>query len=293
MTKRIIGVDIGATKIHIGVVEHSKVVNEIRIPTEANASKEKILNDLIAGIEAVDDLGFDAIGIGVPGLIDEEKGIVYDLFNISSWKEVHLKERLESHFEKPVRITNDANVFAVGEKIFGEGAPFANIVGVTLGTGFGTGIIVNHKLYSGTLSSAGEVGSIPYLDGTIEDYCSAKFFTRRGEADGTSLFRKASDGDTQALEILNEYGEHLGNALKLIMNVLSPEAILLGGSVSESYPFFKESLERSLEKFPFKRVLERVVVKPSNTKNIPILGAAALIISEEKEFEDEASKMIK
>lgn len=282
MTKKVIGVDIGATKIHIGTVEDSGVTNEIKVPTVADASKEEIINALINGIEQLDLTGLAGIGIGVPGLIDEEKGIIYDLFNIPSWKEVHLKERLEQHFAKPVRITNDANVFAMGEKTFGEGAPFRNFVGVTLGTGFGTGIIIDNKLYSGTLSSAGEVGSIPYLDATIEDYCSAKFFARRGDLDGFSIFEKARQGDSAALKIFEEYGLHLGNALKIILNILSPEAILLGGSIAESYPFFKGSLEDSLNTFPFKRVLEKFVIKPSGTRNIALLGAAALIFSEEE-----------
>lgn len=281
MTNKVIGVDIGATKIHLGTVEDSRVTKEIKVPTVANASKEDIIRSLINGLEELNQTDVIGIGIGVPGLIDEEKGIIYDLFNIPSWKEVHLKERLEQHFEKPVIITNDANVFAMGEKTFGEGTAFKNLVGVTLGTGFGTGIIINDKLYSGTLSSAGEVGSIPYLDATIEDYCSAKFFARKGGLDGVSISEKAKQADPAALDIFEEYGSHLGNALKLIMNILSPEAILLGGSIAGSYPFFQKSLEQKLSTFPFKRVLERFTVKPSETENIAILGAAALVLSAE------------
>jgi glucokinase len=262
-------------------VEGSNVTNEIKVPTVANASKEEIITSLIKGIEELNHSEVIGIGIGVPGLIDEERGIIYDLFNIPSWKEVHLKERLEQHFEKPVRITNDANVFAMGEKTFGEGAPYKNFVGVTLGTGFGTGIIIHDELYSGTLSSAGEVGSIPYLDATIEDYCSAKFFARKGGLDGVSISEKAKQGDSAALDIFEEYGSHLGNALKIIMNILSPEAILLGGSIAGSYPFFQKSLEQKINTFPFKRVLERFTVKPSETENIAILGAAALVLSPE------------
>lgn len=283
MSKKIIGVDIGATKIHLGVVENSRVIEEKKVATVAAASKEVIVQDLIKGIESLNSKDFDAIGIGVPGLVDEKEGIVYDLFNIPSWKEVNLKELLQDHFQKPVRITNDANVFALGEKVFGFGMPYANMVGVTLGTGFGTGIIANNKLYSGNLSSAGEVGSVDYLDATIEDYCSAKFFSRKGVDDGAKIYAKAEIGDKVALEIMEEYGLHLGKALVLIMKVLSPEAILLGGSISESYPFFKKSLETTLTSFPFDRVLQKVVIRPSNTKNIAILGAAALIVSEDLE----------
>lgn len=281
MSDKIIGIDIGATKIHIGLVQDSKVIREIKFPTLADASRDEIISNLIMKIEEVNDPQVTGIGIGVPGLVDEENGIIYDLTNIASWKEVHLKQRLKDHFKKPVKITNDANVFALGEKIFGDGGAYKNIVGITLGTGFGTGIVIDHKLYSGTLSSAGELGNIPYLEGAIEDYCSGKFFLREHGLKGGQVYKMAKEGDERALNILREYGHHLGNALKIILNVLSPEAIFFGGSIIKSYPFFKASMKKSLNSFPFKRVLDRLVLEPSNTPNISILGAAALIVSEQ------------
>ena len=286
MKKRIVGVDIGATKIKLGLVVNSEVVKEIKIPTQAQSSKENIIQDIISGIEDLAGEDFEGVGIGVPGLIDEEKGIIYDLLNIPSWKEVHLKKKLESHFVKPIRITNDANVFALGEKFFGAGKSYKNLVGITLGTGLGTGIIINDKLYSGTLSSAGEIGSIPYLDKTIEDYCSGKFFLQQYGMKGNEVFKKAQAEDQESQRILNEFGSHLGNAVKIVLNVLSPEAIFLGGSISKAYKFFEPSLMSSVNHFPFKRVLDKLVIQPSNTSNISILGAAALIASEDK-FEKE------
>ena len=280
MSDKTIGIDIGATKIHIGVVEGAKVIKELKFSTLAGSSKEDIITNLIDNIEEIGDDDFNGIGIGVPGLIDEEKGIVYDLWNIPSWKEVPLKEHLEDYFRKPVRITNDANVFALGEKTFGQGRSFKNLVGVCMGTGFGTGIIINHKLYSGSLSGAGELGSIPYLGKTIEDYCSGKFFQTEYKLDGNAVFERARNGDEKARAILREFGEHLGNAIKIIIYILSPEAVFLGGSVSQSYPFFEAGLRDSLSTFPFKRVLKELVINPSGVSDIPILGSAALIISE-------------
>jgi glucokinase len=279
MSEKIIGIDIGATKIHIGLVEDSKVIKEIKFPTLANASRDEIINNLINKIGEVDDPQVVGIGIGVPGLVDEENGIIYDLTNIPSWKEVHLKKELEDRFKKPVRITNDANVFALGEKIFGDGGAYKNLVGVTLGTGFGSGIIINHQLYSGTLSSAGELGNIPYLDKTIEDYCSGKFFFSKYGLKGGEVNSLAEKGDASARKMFDEFGLHLGNALKIIMNVLSPEAIFLGGSVSQSYEFFKEPMEKSLDSYPFKKVRDQLVIQPSRTSDIAILGAAALVVS--------------
>lgn len=280
MNNRIVGVDIGATKTRIGVVQDAQVIKEADFPTSSTASKNQILHELAAGIEEVAGRDFTGIGIGVPGLIDEENGILFDLLNIPALKEVHLKAHLEQHFNKPVRITNDANVFAVGEKMFGEGKPYANLVGVTLGTGFGCGIIANNKLYSGAYSSAGEFGNISYLDKTIEDYCSGKFFQQRGLT-GTAAFERAKAGDKEALLLFESYGEHLGNALKLILNILSPQAILLGGSISLAFPFFEASLKSSMDNFPFRKVREQLVIKPSNTTNIALLGASALILADQ------------
>lgn len=281
MKKRIVGVDIGATKIKLGLVINAEVVKEIKIPTQAQSSKDQIIEYIITGIQDLAGQDFEGIGIGVPGLIDEEKGVIYDLLNIPSWKEVYLKEKLEGHFLKPVRITNDANVFAVGEKFFGAGKPHKNMVGITLGTGFGAGIIIHGQLYSGTLSSAGEIGSIPYLDSTIENYCSGKFFLEQYGMKGNEVFKKAQSGDKEALQIMDEFGKHLGNAVKIVLNVLSPEAIFFGGSISKAFTYFESSLMRSINEFPFKRVLDKLVIQPSNISNISILGGAALIALED------------
>lgn len=274
---KLIGLDIGATKIHIGLVQDTNIIDELKLPTPASAPEKEIIAKIIEGIEQLAGADFSGIGIGVPGLVDEAKGIVYDLWNIPSWKEVFLKKQLEEHFNRSVFITNDANTFALGEKTYGRGKGYKNMVGVTLGSGFGTGIIIDHKLYSGTLSSAGELADIPYLNQTIEDYCSGKFFSKQFGTDGHELHALAQKGDAWALEIFNQYGTHLGNAIKLILNILSPEAIFLGGSVSISYPFFKESMMERIQTFPFKRVISQLVVEPSKTANVSILGAAALV----------------
>lgn len=280
MSGKILGIDLGATKIHIGIVEDSKIIEESKFPTLATAPKAVIVANLISGIEKMANSNFDGIGIGVPGLVDEEQGVIFDVFNIPSWKKVHLKKELELHFKVPVRITNDANVFAMGEKFFGKGNSFKNMIGVTLGSGLGTGIIINHKLYSGSFSSAGELGLMPYLGKTLEDYCSGKFFFQEYGIKGEEVFKLAQKEDDAALKIFREYGRHLGNALNMILILLSPEAIFLGGSISKSFTFFEESLRETMCSFPFKKVLDQLVLQPSETANISLLGAAALIVSE-------------
>ncbi len=279
--KKIIGIDIGATKVHIGVVENGKIINQNKFPTSAQASKDQIIKELIDGITAFIDPDVKGIGIGVPGLIDPERGIVHDVQNIPSWKMVPLKDILEAHFKIPVVVTNDANTFALGEKIYGKAQQYKNLVGITLGTGMGAGIIINNQLHAGAYSCAGELGGISYLDATVEDYCSGKFFQNVYGMGGKDLLSLAEKGDAKALDIFEQFGVHLGNAIKQIMFILSPEAVFLGGSVSNCFPFFKDSMRKTVETFPYKLVKEQLVIEASSLPNAAIFGAAALIHMQE------------
>jgi glucokinase len=272
----VIGIDIGGTKIHIGKVSDGNVVNEICLPTNATNPEQLIIDNIIKGIEQLISPDVVGIGIGVPGLVDEKNGIVYNVQNIPSWKEVHLKEYLESHFSKPVYISNDANCFAQGEKIFGKGEKYKNLVGITLGTGLGTGIIINNKLHTGILSAAGEFGCIPYLQHTYEYYCSGKFFKECYKISGKEVYERALLGDLKAIRIFDEYGDHLGNLLKTVLFALGPEAIFLGGTVTRSYRFFQKSMMESLHTFPFKMITSQLVLEVSNSERIAVMGAAAL-----------------
>jgi glucokinase len=149
-------------------------------------------------------------------------------------------------------------------------------VGLALGTGLGAGIIINHQVYSGTLSSAGEFGCIPYRDKTIEDYCSGKFFGQRTGRPGAVWHALAQQGNAEALALFAEFGRHLGRAIHIILYTLSPQAIFLGGSVSRGFPYFREGLQESLAAFPFGQLTERLVIAPSAIDNAAVLGAAAL-----------------
>lgn len=274
--QQIIGIDIGGTKIHMGIVQDGRIIQELKLSTPADASSKEIIDQIITGIEQLMKPEVLGIGIGMPGLVDEEEGIVFDVQNIPAWKEVPLKKQLEGYFNKPVYMTNDANTFILGEKMFGRAQAFKNVVGITLGTGLGAGIIINNAPYAGTLSSAGEFGGIPYLDKTIEDYCSGKFFLNQFGVAGDKLYELAEGGDEKALDVFNRLGHHIGEAIKIVLFTLSPEAIFLGGSVSGCYKFFREAMEKNIQTFPFRRVTEKLVIETSAIENAAVLGAVAL-----------------
>ena len=273
---RIIGVDVGGTKIGVGLVGGDQISQYKNFSVTANGTEEQVINEVIAAVESVFEDDVHGIGIGVPSLVDVEEGIVYDVQNIPSWKEVHLKKIIENRFHKPVFITNDANCFVVGEKYFGKGKPYSNLVGLTLGTGMGAGIIINNHLYTGVNCGAGEFGSIPYLSHTYEYYCSGQFFVNEYNIEGIKVYEKAMRGDGTALKIYSEFGKHVGNAIIAVLFAVDPEAIFLGGTISKAYRYFKDTMLETVATFPYKRTIKRLVIDVTEKTRIAVLGAAAL-----------------
>src|SRR5699024_1594521 len=146
-------------------------------------------------IKAIGGEDADSIGIGVPSVVDVEEGIVYDVQNIPGWNEVPVKDFLEARFNKPVAVNNDANCFVLGEFFFGKGQGYDLVVGLTLGSGFGAGLVLNSQLYNGANCGAGEVGMLPYNNTIFEHYCSGMFFEREFGLSGKQIFKKAQKGE--------------------------------------------------------------------------------------------------
>ena len=160
---KIIGVDIGGTKISAALVIDGKITKQHSCPTPGDQPVETVINAIKHCIESIFDTEALGIGIGVPGLIDLENNYVINVVNIPKWNKVPLKGILEKSFNKLVVVNNDANCFALGEKHYGKGKFYKNFVGVTLGTGLGAGIVINDRLYSGSYCGAGEFGMMSRL----------------------------------------------------------------------------------------------------------------------------------
>lgn len=274
--KALIGIDIGGTKINIGKTVNEHVVQELRLPTGSLRPEDHIIKDLVHGIEQVIDKDVIGIGVGVPGLVDEN-GIVYNLTNIPSWKEVHLKHKLESHFNLPVQVANDANCFVLGEKVFGKGKIYSNLIGITLGTGLGVGIIIFDNLYTGCFSIAGEFAEMPYLNDNFENYCSSKFFQNQYHSSAKSVSEKAYAGETDAIGIFDEFGKHLGALLQSILLTYGPDAVVFGGSLAKSFDLFYPAILNNLSGFSHQNVLQHFKILKFTHEKIPLMGAAALI----------------
>lgn len=272
-----IGIDVGGTKISAGWVEDNRLIKSYTLPTPTTEQKEQILNTIIKAAKSVIKGEFAGIGVGIPGLVDTKNGIVYDVQNIPSLTSMALKSELEAVFGCPVEINNDANCFALGANYYGEEQQYNNMVGLTLGTGLGGGLILNGKLYEGVGTGAGEFGSLPYKDSILEYYCSGQFFQRQYGMSGKEVSEKAQKEDPLALKIFAEYGHHLGEAIKMIVHGIAPEAIILGGSVSASFRFFENSMWETIHHFPYAHVIDNLIVKVSKSPEIALVGAAFLI----------------
>lgn len=265
----------GATNLRVGLVRGAKLERLETSNLPDDKSVMSILNHMQQMIEAVDD-GAEYIGIGVPSVVDSEEGIVYDVQNIPGWEKVHLKDLLEENTGKSVFLNNDANCFALGEWMFGNGQGKDNLIGLVIGTGFAGGIIIDGKLYEGRNCGAGEFGMLPYKQSILEHYCSGQFFTRLVGVKGEMIYEKAMKKDSASERLFHQLGVHIAEAIKMVLYTYDPESIILGGSISETYSLFEKGFEQELKSFGFPHSLTNVEITVSKTKHIAILGAAAL-----------------
>lgn len=272
-----IGVDLGGTNMRAGRVENDCLVAQAseRTPKSPKDTAETI--DLLERvIRSVWTPEVSVIGIGVPGLVDRQNGVVYNLVNIPHWDVVALREILEARFGVRVVIDNDANCFALGERVFGVGRQYENFVGLTLGTGLGGGIIQQGRLLADSNCGSGEFGMMPYRDNILEYYCSGSYFMNIWGVDGKTMYERALKGDAEALEAYRQLGEHIAAAVKIVMLAVDPEMIVFGGSVAAAHALFEKSLWENLRDFAYPNSVKRLRIFFSEMENPAILGAASL-----------------
>jgi len=273
---KVIGIDLGATNIRGAIVSQESHTTPISTRIHSDGSVEAVLEDIYQTIDPLINEEIAAIGIGVPSVVDTEEGIVYDVQYIPSWKEVPLKQILEKRYNKKVFVNNDANCFVLGEYYFGKGRGAQSLIGLTIGTGLGGGVIIHNKLFPGRNCGAGEFGLLPYKDNILEYYCSGSFFKNVHGLDGVQVFEAAKKGDAKALALYAELGTHVGNAIKAVMYTYDPELIILGGSVAQTFDWFQKTMWQEIKTLAYGKSAERIRIEISNLTNSGILGAAAL-----------------
>ncbi len=278
----IVVLDIGGTKINVGRFQNATIQEYQIMPFPAHASADEILNFIIQAIDLLLADNTEAIAIGVPCIVDIKQGVVFNAVNIPAWQHYPLKSELERHYGLTVYLNNDVNCFAAGEAAYGVANAYRDVVGICLGTGFGSGLIINRQLYAGDNCCAGEVGGIAYLDATIDDYCSGQFFIDHFQTSGQQLAELAKQGDLTAINAFQQFGKHLANAIRYLLFIVDPQMIVIGGSVAHSYSLFIDALWRDLADFPYAKVIENLSIVQSTLPNAALLGAASLYLNHQK-----------
>ncbi len=272
----VIGVDLGGTKVAAGRVNGGELLQLVKRSVPAHEDKDTVLAVVMDAITDVMTPEVVAIGCGVPSVVDVVEGIVREVGNIPSWKAVPLKAELEQRFGIPAVIDNDANAFALGEFIFGAGQGRRHLVGLTLGTGLGAGVVMDGRLLHGANCGVGELGKTDRKGIRLEGWCAGNYFRREWGAGADEIHRRARQGDPEALRIFECYGGELATAIKRTLYVYDPEIIVLGGSISTAFTFFEKSMRRGLENFAYPHIIDRLVIERSRLDHVAVLGAAAL-----------------
>ena len=263
------GIDLGGTKILVLIADaHGSVTGDARVPTLATQGPESVIARIVdavhaaaaeAGVETAQLLG---AGVSAPGPIDTGEGVITDPPNLPGWHNVPLARILRERLGVPVVLENDANCGAVGEHMFGAGRGYRHLLFVTISTGIGGGIIIDNELYEGASGAAGEVGHLGVsVDGPacgaghvgcLEAFASGTAIAARAREmiaagglprtariaehdpplSAKSVQMAAEQGEAEAAAIIAGAGRYLGIGLASLINVFNPQAIVLGGGLT-------------------------------------------------------------
>ena len=273
-----IGVDLGGTNVRAGIRIGDTIGEHRQVALRDQDSLEKTLGQLTDLLRPLVTEKVKGIGVAVPSIVDAEKGIVYNVVNIPSWERVELKAILEGKFGVPVSVENDANCFALGEHLHGKAKDHSNVIGITLGTGVGSGLILDGRIYRGRNGGAGEVGYLNYLDRDFEFYGGSFSFSEMHVRSALEVYQEARRGETKALEIWKAYGTHIGQLIKSLVYAYDPGAVVFGGSIANAWEFFEPSMRRTITfGFHFPLSMKRLEIFKSENEHITILGASSLL----------------
>jgi len=256
-----IGIDLGGTKVSIGLIDQNQLIGQ---PNRFMISECRDADDLIRHMQVAIDQTLKAngckwknlelIGIGSPGPLDYKTGLILHTPNLVMLRNYALGPKLEDLTGIPVLVNNDANCFALGEQRAGSGRGMEYVLGVTLGTGFGLGFVYQDEIFNGATGTALEFALTPYRDGVFEDYISGRGVARiykgvTGQAiQPVEVTTLAKNGNEAALETWRIFGQHLAQAMIILVMVLDPDIIVIGGSVAQGWDYFYNALETDLRK---------------------------------------------
>jgi glucokinase len=323
MATRLLGVDVGGTTSAVVLGQRAdggdvRVLERLAFATETQRGPEPAIGAIR---ERVGDLGrrsredgspVSAVGVSCGGPLDSRRGLVLSPPNLPGWDRIPIVKILEDDTGLCVRLENDANAGALAEWLFGAGRGTRNMVFCTMGTGFGTGMILDGRLYSGTNDSAGELGHVRLADegpagygkrGSVEGFCSGGGIAQLAHAHAVERLQRGEEvgfcrsiaeagaitardvgvaaeaGDSAARELLADVGRRLGQALAVLVDVVNPERIVLGSIFARQHSFIWPHCERVLREEALAPALEVCrVVAAELGESIGDLAALAVAV---------------
>ncbi len=312
--KYYIGIDVGGMSVKAGVVtEDGRMLSKRTMETLSKGRTDAFIAEIAALAEealiaaGVSKSDVSGVGMGVPGTVNPKTGIVTYSCNIG-FKNTPLVAQFEKHFGVPTKVANDADAAALGEVKFGAGKNKSDALMITLGTGVGTGIIINGKIFSGRNGAGGESGHIVIVvdgeqcgcgrKGCFEAYASASALIRQtaaaaekypdskiaelikadGKVSGTTAFRAYKEGDAAGAEVVKNYVRYIGEGTANLVNIFAPEIILIGGGVANEGEYFIKMIEDYINLHTYGKELNGgfEVKKAMLGNDAGIFGAAAL-----------------
>ncbi len=315
MGKRI-GIDVGGTNVKIALVDDKgKIIYSNSVPTYAQMGYEYTVNNIK---QAIRDLmketntkpsDIQGIGFDFPGQVDYKTGVVKLAPNIPGWVNVPIAKMIEDEFHIPTRIDNDVRCAALGELKFGAGKGCENFVCITVGTGIGSGLVINGKLVRGAANAAGEIGHIklqmqdgpicgcgdtgcleafasgPSIVAMAQEYLKSGKSTKFREMAGVDgeitpyiVAKAAEAGDPVAKRIFEKTGYYIGMGLVSVINLLNPEKVIIGGGVAEAGDLLLEPIRKTIKERAMVIAGNSVEIVPAELGNSAgVIGASMLV----------------
>ena len=304
LTPTSVGIDFGGTSIKLGVCRGDELLfTDEPIPTQDYSGPASLINAIAERVTKMKGTYADiaAIGVGVPGLVDFDHGFVHELTNVAGWKHVPLKAILAEKAKLPVIVDNDANAMTYAEFRYGAGRGLKNVIGLTIGTGIGGGLVLNGKMYRGSGFAAGEIGQTSIdFDGrpghygnlgalekytgnqqiaehAVKRYAEAGVMKDIADCSPKMIAEAAKAGDDIARQVWGEVADWLGTSLASIAWLLNPDAFVIGGGVAKAGDLIFQPLKARVQSMLSTVVWERLQILPARFSNeAGIIGNAAL-----------------
>jgi len=294
MGKVAVGIDLGGTKIRAGAVEEGgRLLAESLLPTEADSGAEKVFSNIVRSAQQACNKAsvrrgtIAGVGIGSPAPIDVRNGLIVSPRNLPGLHGFPIVSRLQEALQRPVVLNNDGNCFGLAEARYGAARGARACCALTLGTGLGCAVVLGGRLYNGPAGAAAEIWCSPYQHEVVEDSVSGRGVARNyarlsgREESAATIKQLASSGDEMAAEAWRIFGRDLAVPVAYLCNIIDPDVVVLGGSLSKAFDLFAKSMLGEAHRFINRINRERVRIVPAALGDAAgVLGAAALVFTE-------------